>query len=88
VVKVKSTLNAPAMSSDNHRAFIVSSNLGRAHDYDPAVFPLARLKKDTLEVGKLCISTSLREITMARRLIQDQSEFKRIFEDVEHQCHE
>jgi len=75
------------MSSDNHRAFIVSSNLGCAHDYDTTTFPLARLKKkDTLEAGKLFISTSLREITMARQLIQNPLEFKSIFEDVEHRC--
>jgi len=75
------------MFSNNHRAFIFSSNLGRAHDYDPAIFPLARLKrKDTLEAGKLFISTSLREITMARQLILNPLEFQRVFRDVEHQC--
>lgn len=75
------------MSSNNRRAFVVSSNLGRAHDYDPTIFPLARLKrKDTLEAGKLFISTSLREITMARQLIQNQTEFHRVFHDVEAQC--
>ena len=72
------------MSSNNHRA---SSNIGRARDYDPTIFTLVRLKrKDTLEAGKLFVSTSLREITIVRQLIPKESEFHSIFEDVEHRC--
>jgi len=81
------TTNAPVMSSNNLRAFIVSFNLGHAHDYDPTIFPLARLKKkNTLKAGKLFISTSLREIRMARQMIRDPLDFEEIFHDVEHQC--
>lgn len=75
------------MSSNNHRAFVAPSGLGDARDDDPTNFPLARMKrKNTLEAGKLCVATALREIMLARQLIQDPLEFKRIFEDVEHRC--
>ena len=76
------------MFSINRRTVVVPANLGHAHDYNPKTFPLARMKKDsTLTVGRLYISTSLNEILMIRQLIKNPMEFKRIFEDVEQQCH-
>ena len=67
---------------------VVPADLGHAHDYNPNTFPLARMKKEnTLTVGRLYISASLNEILMIRQLIQNPVEFKRIFEDVEQQCH-
>lgn len=75
------------MSSNNHRAFDFPSDLGNAQDYDPTVFPLARMqKKGTLKTAMLFISTSSREIGLIRQVIQDPLEFKTIFGDVEYQC--
>ena len=76
------------MFLNNRRTVVVPANLGHAHDYNSRTFPLTRMKKEnTLTVGRLYILASLNEILMIRQLIQNPTEFKRLFEDVQQQCH-
>lgn len=77
------------MTSNNHRAVLVSANLGCAHDYDPKTVPLARMKKkNTLTAGRLYISASLNEILAAREMIKNPQEFESIFGDVKRECNQ
>ena len=68
------------MSSNNHEAIVLPGNFGFAHDYDPTVFPFARVKESSrLQKGKLYLAATQNEIRLAHDLFCKPSEWDEVF---------
>lgn len=66
-------------SSKSPQTIFIPLRLGRASDYDPAIFPLTR-KKTALKKGELYLQSTMDELVRIYEMSEHRYDFKMIFE--------
>ena len=70
-----------------HKTVLVPFNLGPASSYDPAIFPLVKVK-GPLEEGNWFLSATLREMTNIRDMSQSGCDYRQLLQDMKTQYDE